>query len=420
MKRYKVLLKSSDFRKLFSNFSALFVIQIANYVLPILVLPLLVRQLGAENFGLVMFAQSMMVFFHVFVDFGFSLSGTREVSLNKDTPEELSNIFSAILFIKVILLILGAGVLAIVIFSFDRFKGEELVYLLSYGIVIGQGLFPIWYFQGVEKMKVITLLNVSAKVIFTLLVFVSIREESDYLLVPIFNSFGFIISGILGLVLAIKSLKIRKPKMSLTIRLLKESSLLFYSNVATSLYTASNVFILGYFSGNVMAGIFASMEKLILAVKNIYVPIYQAVFPWLSKKSPAEIRELIKKSYPFIGLIGVLMFITILFGAETILNLLYNDQRIGEYFYVLQLLGLIAIFSGLNMLFNTLYFPAIKAYSVRTKILIAGAVISVILSLIFVPLYNINATAIITVVTELLLLIFAVFYFIKENPFKNA
>jgi len=264
------------------NFFSLVILQGANYILPLLILPYLVRVLGTEKFGLVMFAQSLALFLTVFVDFGFNISGTREISLARKNKEKTSQIFFAIMFIKLGLLLLAFAILYIIVNTVTRFSIDAQVYLFSFGVVVGQAFFPVWFFQGIEKMKFVSFINILAKGIFTVLVFFLVKSEADYFKVPIYNSLGFVISGLLGFGLSFKYFKYKLPTFNLVKRLLVESFSLFVSNFATSLYTASNVFILGLFSGNIIAGVYASMEKLILAVKNVYVPLYQALYPWVA------------------------------------------------------------------------------------------------------------------------------------------
>ena len=408
-----------DKKVIASNYLSLFVLQIANYLLPLLVLPFLVRILGTEKFGLVMFAQALILFLTIFVDFGFNLSGTREISIARDNKDKLSEIFSAIMFIKICLIIVAFTILFIVVNVFTRFRIDSEIYYLTFGIVIGQALFPVWFFQGIEKMKFITLINITAKLIFTLLVFVFIRQQSDYIFVPVYNSLGFIVSGIIGFLFCFRYVKVKIPSFYTIKRLLKESSILYVSNFATSLYTASNVFILGIFAGNSIAGIYASMEKLILAIKNIYSPFYQALYPWLSKqKDNVKIRT-IKKIKPLILLLSVLITIVILLFGNTLLLVIYDNKLITNYAIIFKLLSLISIFSALNMLYNTLYFPSIKKYKIRMNILISGGVFNLFISLILVYYFGIYGTAFSVVSTELFLLILGIYFFNKTVKIKK-
>jgi len=111
-----------------SNYFSLLLLQAANYLLPLLILPFLVRVLGTDKFGLVMFAQSLAVFLTVFVDFGFNLSGTREISLARDNKKELSQIFSAIMIVKLLLIFIAFSILYIVVNFFTRFSLDKDVY----------------------------------------------------------------------------------------------------------------------------------------------------------------------------------------------------------------------------------------------------------------------------------------------------
>lgn len=414
------VLKDRDKKVVAQNFFSLVILQGANYILPLLILQYLVRVLGAEKFGLVMFAQSLALFLTVFVDFGFNISGTREISLARKNKEKAGEIFLAIMFIKLGLLFIAFTILYIIVNTFTRFSIEAEVYLFSFGVVVGQALFPVWFFQGIEKMKFVTFINILAKVIFTVLVFFLVKSEADYFKVPIYNSLGFIISGLIGFGLSFKYFKYKLPTFNLVKRLLVESSSLFVSNFATSLYTASNVFILGLFSGNIIAGVYASMEKLILAVKNVYVPLYQALYPWVARQKDYQKKQVINKIMPPIFVISTIITLVILLFSKSILDIVYDDVLITSYASVFRILSFISIFSGLNMLYNMLYFPAIKRYKVRMNILIFGGLFNMIMNLIFVHFYDIYGIATIVTLTELLLVFIGHYYFKKlSNQISN-
>ncbi|WP_178991315.1 oligosaccharide flippase family protein [Winogradskyella schleiferi] len=413
----KKFLQDKEKKVLANNYLSLLLLQAANYLLPLLILPFLVRILGTDKFGLVMFAQSLAVFLTVFVDFGFNLSGTREISLARDDRKKLSEIFNAIMIVKLFLIVIAFAILYIIVNIFTRFSIDKNIYLLSFGIVIGQALFPVWFFQGIEKMKFVTLVNISAKLIFTLLVFILIRSESDYIYVPVYNSLGFIIAGLLGFLLCFKYVNLTWPKYSLIKQLVYESSSLFVSNFATTLYTSSNVFILGLFTGNTIVGVYSSMEKLILAVKNVYVPLYQAMYPWLSKQTDITKVLKIKKMAPFVLASGIVITLIIIIFGKFILNIIYDDRLIESYSIIFRILSFIAIFSGLNMLYNALYLPAIKKYKLRMNIMVVGGIANLLISLFLVKLYGIYGTAISVTFTEFLLLLLGYHYFKKNSKF---
>ena len=395
------------------NYLALLFIQGANFILPLIILPYLVRVLGSEKYGLIMIAQSVALFLTIIVDFGFNISATKEVAYLKNDKEKLSQFYWNIVFVKLILIIITFIILLGMTFFINKFKLDPLVYLFSFGLVLGQAIFPTWFFQGIEKMQVITFVTVGAKLFFTLSLFFVVFSPDDYLYVPIFNGLGFVISGLFGFIFSLQYVKFISPKLLQIKDIIKNSSSLFFSNLAVSFYTSSNVIILGFFAGDSIAGIYSSMEKLILAIKSIYTPVYQAIFPNLSTKPNKKVRIFIDKIRIPIGILGAVISTIIFFESKTILNFAFNDALITSYSIVFQFLGLISLFSSLNMLYVTLYFPSINKYKIRMKILISGGFFNLIVALVFVQFFTIYGVAFSAITTELFILILAIIYYKK-------
>lgn len=407
--------KSEDNKRLLSNFLSLSVLQGANFILPLISLPYLVRTLGTEAFGLVMFAQAVIMYFIILTDYGFNLSATREISIHREDEAKVAEIFSTVMSIKFILLLLSFVLLSIIIFSFEKFRTDWYIYYLTFGMVIGQVLFPVWFFQGIEKMKYITILNIIAKLIFTVAIFIFIQKVEDYFYVPILNSLGFIIAGLLSLWIVFHDFKMRlvMPNYKNMKHMFLESSNLFVSNLSVTLYTASNTLILGLFTDNNTVGIYASIEKLVLAIKNLYVPLYQALFPWLSKKEKKDIAPIIKKMIPYITLIGIFFTVLLATFAKEILTLIYNRPEITKYSIVFQIMAFISIFASLNMLFNMLYLTSVKAYKERMTIMLKSGLFNLVAVIILTYYYSLYGTAIAITSTELVLLLFGIYFFKK-------
>ncbi|MGB0788764.1 MAG: oligosaccharide flippase family protein, partial [Marinirhabdus sp.] len=208
----KEIFKQKEGRVVAGNYVSLLFVQAANFILPLITLPYLVRTLGTEKFGIVMIAQALGVFLTVIVDFGFNISGTREVSLLRGKKNELSQFYFNVLSIKILLLLFTALLLVVLIVSFQRFRTEAAVYLLSFLMVIGQAIFPAWFFQGIEKMRTVTIINVVAKLVFTISIFVVVVQPSDYYLVPLCHGGGFILVGVFGLWYSFKHIVPARPQ----------------------------------------------------------------------------------------------------------------------------------------------------------------------------------------------------------------
>ena len=323
--------------RLFSNVSSLTVLQIFIYILPLITLPYLVNVLGIEIFGKVVFAQAVMVYFSLIVDFGFAMSATREIAINRADREKVGEIYGSVMCIKFILTIASFFIFAIIIFSFEKFSQDWELYYLTFLSVIAQAFFPVWFFQGMEKMKYIVIINISSRVLFTVLIFVVINNEADYLYVPILNGLGMLIGSLASIVIVRNKFqqKIKLYSYKILRKYLLDSKQFFISRVSVSLYVASNIFILGIFTNNTIVGYYSIAEKLYLAIQQMYQPLALALYPYMSKE-----KNIIffKKIFFSVFVLNIMVIIIIFFFSQYIFDMLFISlitEEVLEIFHIL-------------------------------------------------------------------------------------
>lgn len=383
---------NSDYKRIFSNFVSLSVLQAANYLLPLITLPYLVRVLGPERFGLLAFAQAFVGYFNILTDYGFNLSATREISINRNNKEKVSEIFSSVMIIKTVLLIISFIVMNVIVFSFEKFRREWLIYYLTFGAVLWQVLFPGWLFQGMERMKYITILNITTRLIFTVAIFIFIKSASDYIYVPLLNLVGYILTGIVSMWIVFRGFKISfiKPRIDSIKVQLKEGWYIFISTIAISLYTTSNTFILGLFTNNTIVGYYSAAEKIIKASLGLFGPVSQTIYPYISKianESKEKAILFIRRITFIVGGISFALSMLIFLLADFIVKILLGNQYL-ESIIVLRILAFLPFVVALSNIFGIqtmLTFNFKKAFS---NILILASIINILLAFILVPLYK--------------------------------
>lgn len=400
-------------KKVVENAIYLTILQWFNYLIPLFILPYLVRTIGTKMFGLVMFAQTVATIFTLITDFGFSITGTRALSILKKNRTMKGELFFGVMSIKFALIILLLFFLFALTSTSDKFSQNKLIYYYSFGVTIGMTIFPSWFFHGIQNMKVITIVNAVSRTLFAGLVFMFITKPEDFLLVPLFNSASYIITGLFGLFYALKFLKIKVPNIIFIFNLVKESFKLFLSNLSTSLYSSFNILIIGLLTNDTLTGVYASFEKIILALKNIYTPIYQAVFPWLSTQTNQ--KRIIKKMSRIVFLLGLFGVVVLITFSEEILILMFNDEIILSYKILFQAIAPILFLAGLSMLYNYLYLSATKKYDLRLKILGYTGLIGILLSTILTFYFDIYGVVFSVVFCEIILLICGLKVFLNKT-----
>ena len=417
MKFDSEIINKEDFKIIRDNFFSLTSLKVLTYILPLITFPYLIRVLGIEKFGLIMFAQATMYYFEIVVDFGFNLSATREVALNAKKPNKLNEIISAVFSIKFMLLLFSFLVLIAVINLFDRFLQDSMLYYYSFLKVIALAFFPVWFFQGIEKMKYITLIDIISKSIFTILIFVFVQSESDYILVPLISGVGYIIGTIFSLIYLFKRFK--KSFIICSFSVLKkyfnDSLMFFLSRVSVSLYTTSNAFFLGLVTSNIMVGYYAVAEKLYMVIRQLYQPIVQVIYPYMSKSKNVKF---FKKLYPIIILLNFIGVYVLWVYTPEIIFLVTNETFL-ESVKVFRILLIVACIVVPSILIGYPFLAALGFKNEANYSTIIGSVFHVIVLgiLYFLNVIDIYNIVYLLFVTELIVLIYRFYSVYKHKLF---
>jgi len=406
------LTNTKEKKRLLTNFFSLTSLQAMTYVLPLFTLPYLVRVLGIEKYGLVQFAQSFIIFFNILVDYGFNLSATREIAVNRDNKNKVTEIFSSVLIIKITLLCFSFIVLVCTVLFFEKFSVNKGVFFAAFTLVVGQALFPIWYFQGMESMKHITISNIFSRLVFTFAIFIFIKKSEQYYLVPLFNGIGVCIGSIyaLWLIKAQFKQKFTIPSFSIIKQHFIDSTYFFLSRVSVSLYTSANTFILGLFTNNTLVGYYAVANKLYQAIQGVFSPINQTLYPYIAKDRNVKLYKKILFTAIGINICG--LSVAFLFG-EQIFNLLFTSKLSVESLQVFKIL-LLANFVGVPSVLigypflGALGYTKFTNHSVMIPSLFHICVLGVLMICNSISIYSIAIAYVTTSTLELLIRIYGV------------
>jgi len=411
---------SQEKKQVIENILSLSIVQGAAYILPLITLPYLVRVLGPEKYGLVAFAQAFVYYFMVITDYGFIHTAPKKVAIIRDNNEKLAQVFNSIMLIKIILLLICFIILALVIIVFSKFRTDWSLYLITFLTVLGYISFPIWFFQGMEKMKYISLLNIVSRTIFTVAIFIFIKKESDYLYVPLLNSLGAITAGVISFWIIIKKFGIKIPlfvKTSIYAEL-KEGWHVFLGMSAVSVYASSNIFILGLFANNAIVGYYKAGEVIVKAFVSLLSPITHAMYPYISRVviiSKKKAINIIKKVLVGVGGVTIIIGIMLFIYASYIVKILLGPQYI-ESIIIIKILSPLPFLIGISGIMAELGLLAFSMNKIFSSIVISVGIISIILAFILTPLYKHIGIAISLLISEMIATGFVILFFKYKRP----
>lgn len=399
IKKISSLSNNKDIKTLAGNFIWLSALQVAGYIFPLITMPYLARVIGVDGFGKIAFASAIMVWIQTIADWGFNLTATRDVAQNRDNPQKVSEIFSNVLWARCLLMFLSFGVLVLLISMVPKFHEDWDIILVTFLMIPGHILFPDWFFQAMERMKYITTLSVLMKFIFTIAVFLFIKQPDDYILQPLFTSLGFVISGVISFYYIIVKwrIKLQKPTWKATIRTIKGSTDVFINNLAPNLYNSFSTILLGFFGGGTANGIYDGGTKFFNIGNQLLYIITRTFFPFLSRK-PEKHRQFV-----FVSLsISILMALSLFAVAPLLVDVMLSYE-FADSVKVLRILAISYVFLSLSDIYGSCYLIVNKKEQTLRKITIWCSVVGFLIAWPFVYFLSYIGAALTVAISRMLL-----------------
>lgn len=392
-------------KQVINNFSSLFLVQGVNFIIPIVIIPYILHKIGIEKFGIVSIVQVLIGYFIIIADYGFNLKGTRDISLKKDNKESLSHYVSLIIHAKVVLCIICFLTLALIILCVPRFGNEATTCLLGFLMVIGHTFNPVWFFQGIEKMKYITVISILGKLALFALIVLLVRKADDYPYVLLSYGISFMLGTSFGLYMMFGKYGVQLKRISLREIFLELKSGFSYSlsNFSVNMYIHSNVLILGFFTNDTITGIYSIIDKIIYAFRQILVVFFQATYPQMCRLAVGVRSELIRFQRSIFIPFTIIVFIgciLLFFLAPIIYKLMSNGRSDESAILLLQAMSFIPFIIAMATPANQLLlaYDLKKPYAI---ILISGGLLCIAVNLLLAPRIGMTGTALAVIITEL-------------------
>ena len=343
------------------NALLMYAVQFSSYLFPLLTLPYLSRVLSPEKFGLIAFAQMFVWYFVILTEYGFNLTATREVATSRDAPEKVNRIFSAVMSAKLILAGGGFLILLLVTQVVEKLRVDLDLYLVAFLGVMGSTLFPLWLYQGMEKMGQVAIRDFAAKGLSLIVLFLFVRGDEDYLLAAGAQSGSMLLSGLVGL-WRVRGLGVRfeMPEWAEIAGQFRKGWAPFAGLAAVSTAGITNIVALGFWSTPVEVAYYSGAQRIIIAFRSLVSPISSALYPYASQKAAKSERDSIAfvKRYAWILAAPFLASGLVMLVGGPVLLPAFLGEKYKESAAVLQIMSFVPALFAFSLIYSTYYMLA--------------------------------------------------------------
>jgi len=407
-----------DNRLILKNFSFLTILRFTNIAVKFLLVTYLVRVLGNTNYGILAWTDSIIQYFVIFINFGFNVYAAKYIVENKGSLQKLNEVISAIYTIKLLFFLTSFLILQMLVFNDTFAKYSSYLFLmLIYGI--GEVFFPIWYFQGQEKLKLATQVTVLARglLLFLTLYFVD-SENGIYKYIYILVGSNILI-GFLGYLILVRRFKFNYIWVGWNniVNYVKDAYMFFLSLLMSLTFNLLTIFLIGLEYSMEFVGGFDIALKVVLVFLIPFDMLQQAVYPTITRsKNKVDLKKFIFVSFVF----GCFFSAIIYFYSEEIL-LIFGGEEMKEYSYILKILFPIPALTSCTIMLGTCTLVAFGYEREFNQSLIYTFIIYIVLVGVFYIIGSLSFIVLIwlRVLPDALALLFRIYFVKKRNIFNT-
>ncbi|HBV8135402.1 TPA: oligosaccharide flippase family protein [Klebsiella pneumoniae] len=399
--------------KFVRNFASLGTMQVINYIVPILLTPFLVMKIGIANVGIIATSMAVATYIQLFIDYGFNLTATREIAKDGYNDFNASKITSAVYNIKLLLSFISLVFICLLAVFVPYFRECFWVLFFSFLLIVTQSFFPVWHFQGAERMQYIGLCNSIPRIISAILILIFVKKPSDAWMVQFILFIGSFFALLMAIFILISRFNYKYYFSHDEIRKqFKVGKSIFIARIASGLYKNFNVLILGYCATPSAVGVYSIAEKILRSMQMVQNVVGDVLYPFFSKNtmSSKDFFKIQIKKYKLI-LVSVYLIASavIYLFSDYIAYILAHSAR-ADVSLSMKIMSFAFFFGGMNYIYAILGLTSSGYSGYFSKCVVITGFFNVIVASVLSYQYSFIGTSIALVTSEFFLLAIVLFY----------
>ena len=306
------------------NTSSLYILNIVKLLFPLLTLPYLTRVLSLDAYGMVTYVKALIAYVQLVIDFGFMLSATKNIVNACANPSKIGRIVGDTLAEKIFLSIISTLIYSILMWQIPIMR-ENILFSVLYLLATVTNIFIFdFLFRGIEKMHAVAIPYVVSKTIITVLTFIVVKDDSSILWIPILEGVGNLVAAVVSYgFLHHYGIKLSFSDLPVWVKDLKESSIYFLSNFATTIFGVFTTVISGFYLQSQEIAFWGIAMQLLSAAKSLYNPIANSLYPHMIRTKDIQSVKKINRIMLVLIIFGVLI---VLFFSNQILSIIGGEK----------------------------------------------------------------------------------------------
>lgn len=308
--------------KVAENYVFMTILQVLNVCFYLLIYPFLIRVLGAESYGLYAYAVAIVALFITFVSFGFDLPAAKRIAEHAEDEGIKAQVLSEVTTAKLWLEVMALAVYAVLLFVSPTMRANRLLFALVFVQTCQNILFPQWYFQGVQRMRVVTYIQVAFKLATLPFIFWLLRTPEDVGVYALIVSVAAVLGSLVawGIIRYRDGLRVQLVGWQTVRRTAHEALPFFLSNATGVVKEQGIVLLIGQFLGMSDVAIYDLANKIIIIPRTLLSKLNDALFPKMMAEPSASRRRKVLAGEMLVGLVSIALIAALGYWAVWVLG----------------------------------------------------------------------------------------------------
>ena len=399
--------------------------QILLYIIPFILTPYLSRTLGATQIGEYSYTYSIVYYFMLFTLLGINNYGVRKISKAKREKDALGEAFSSIYGLQLIL-----GLISLIVYNLVSvvLLSTHRTILLIHNLFLISAVVDInWFFFGIEKFDITVTRNAIIKVLSTLLIFMLVKNPDSILVYTIIMAGSTLLSQLYLVAILHKYINFYPLDISKSIKHhFTKCLVLFIPVIAYSIYRVMDKTMIGGIVSTTELGYYENAEKIINIPIGILTAIGTVMLPFMSKQAKKdqstmgdEKNDILYRMFQVCFLIMIPMAFMLFVIAKDFTSIYFGSgfEKSGD---ILMLLSSTIIFATVANVIRTNYLIPNEKDKIYVTSTIVGAVVNLILNLIFIKSLGAIGACIGTIAAEASVMFYQIIATRKSIDYKKV